>query len=59
MLVAHGVMTRFVTQLFEAAGLAAADATLAAGVFVLQEMRGIHTHGLRRLAREAALAAPF
>lgn len=54
MLVAHGVMTGFVTQLFEAAGLAAADAALAAGVFVLQEMRGIHTHGLRRIERNLA-----
>ena len=38
-----------VRRLFEAAGLAESDAVTAAEGFVLQEMRGVTTHGLLRL----------
>lgn len=54
MVVAQDVMTGFVARLFEAAGLPSGDAALAARVFVLQEMRGVHTHGLRRIERNLA-----
>lgn len=42
-------MRDFVTSLLEAAGMRSDDARLAAGAFVLQEMRGVTTHGLRRV----------
>ena len=42
-------MTDFVTSLLQAAGMSADDARLGAGAFVLQEMRGVTTHGLRRV----------
>ena len=43
-------LTPFVAKLFSTAGLPARDAAEVAGVFVLQEMRGNRTHGLRRIA---------
>jgi len=39
----------FVTSLFSAAGMPDADADVCADAFVLQEVRGVKTHGLRRL----------
>lgn len=42
-------LTRFVGALLVAAGLPKADAALFAGAVVLQEMRGVRTHGLRFL----------
>lgn len=45
----QAIITRYVRQLFVAAGLPARDAQTVAEVFVLQEMRGIKTHGLRRV----------
>jgi len=42
-------LTDFVTSLFHAAGMRPHDARLCAGAFMLQEMRGVTTHGLRRV----------
>src|SRR5215213_42237 len=42
-------LTDFVTSLLEGAGMRPDDARLCADVFVLQEMRGVTTHGLRRV----------
>src|SRR5262245_15135958 len=42
-------LTNFVATLFERSGLRADDARLCADGFVLQEMRGVTTHGLRRV----------
>ena len=39
----------FVAALFRAAGIPEDDAGVCAGAFLLQEMRGVKTHGLRRL----------
>jgi len=39
----------FLESLFRAAGLRDDDAGVCAGAFLLQEMRGVRTHGLRRL----------
>ena len=44
-------LTKFIADLFHSAGMPARDAREIAGVFVLQEMRGNRTHGLRRIAR--------
>lgn len=44
-------ITRYVQQLFVAAGMPARDAQTIAEIFVLQERRGIKTHGLRRVER--------
>jgi LDH2 family malate/lactate/ureidoglycolate dehydrogenase len=42
-------VTAFVASLLERAGMRTDDAALCAGAFVLQEMRGVTTHGLRRV----------
>lgn len=42
-------LRELVVALFQAAGLPAPDAQLCADTFLLQEMRGVTTHGLRRL----------
>jgi LDH2 family malate/lactate/ureidoglycolate dehydrogenase len=42
-------LREFVAGLFRAAGLPDEDARVCADAFVLQEMRGVKTHGLRRL----------
>lgn len=42
-------LERFVQELFMASGLPAVDAELVARMLVLQEMRGVVTHGLRRV----------
>src|SRR3954470_6486424 len=42
-------LTDFVTTLLVGAGLRPDDARLCADTFVLQEMRGVTTHGLRRV----------
>ncbi|HEX5369094.1 MAG TPA: Ldh family oxidoreductase [Dehalococcoidia bacterium] len=47
--VTAGELQDFVTRLFEATGLSARHAQLCAETFVLQEMRGVHHHGLARL----------
>src|SRR5437763_667728 len=44
-------ITKQVRQLFVSAGMPARDAQAVAEIFVLQEMRGIKTHGLRRVER--------
>lgn len=45
-----GVLKTFVQALYRSSGLSEADARLCAEVAVLQEMRGVKTHGLRRVA---------
>ena len=47
--VAPAVLTAFVEELFVAAKLRDADARLCAEIHVLQEMRGVTTHGLRHI----------
>ena len=42
-------LTDFVTSLLQGAGMRADDAKLCAEAFILQEMRGVTTHGLRRV----------
>jgi LDH2 family malate/lactate/ureidoglycolate dehydrogenase len=42
-------LTDFVTSLLQATGMRQDDAHLCAEAFVLQEMRGVTTHGLRRV----------
>src|SRR3954452_21954645 len=42
-------LTGFVASLLEGAGMRQDDARLCADAFVLQEMRGVTTHGLRRV----------
>jgi LDH2 family malate/lactate/ureidoglycolate dehydrogenase len=42
-------LTDFVTSLFQGAGMREDDARLCAEAFILQEMRGVSTHGLRRV----------
>jgi LDH2 family malate/lactate/ureidoglycolate dehydrogenase len=42
-------LREFITALFRAAGVPDEDAGVCAGAFLLQEMRGVKTHGLRRL----------
>lgn len=42
-------LTDFVASLFQATSMREEDASLCAGTFVLQEMRGVTTHGLRRV----------
>lgn len=44
----------FVQALFKAAGMPADDARRVAEIFILQEMRGVRTHGLRRIERNLA-----
>ena len=43
-------LTDFVASLLVAAGMRPHDARICADAFVLQEMRGVTTHGLRRCA---------
>ena len=49
MRISPAVLTRFIERLFTAARLPEADAKLCAETHVLQEMRGITTHGLRHV----------
>src|SRR6185369_15440131 len=45
----HETLTGFVSSLLQATGMRPDDARLCAEAFVLQEMRGVTTHGLRRI----------
>ncbi len=45
------ILRPFVASLFRATGVPAAEAEQAAALFVLQESRGVLTHGLRRVQR--------
>jgi LDH2 family malate/lactate/ureidoglycolate dehydrogenase len=47
--VSAAVLTIFLEELFLAAGLSNHDARLCANIHVLQEMRGVTTHGLRHV----------
>lgn len=49
--VSLSTLTALLEELFIAADLPAADARLCAEVFLLQEMRGVITHGLRHVSR--------
>ena len=45
----HERLQRFIAPLFEAAGVPPNDALVTAEAFVLQEMRGVRSHGLSRI----------
>src|SRR5580658_8408672 len=47
--VSSAAITAFVERLFLEAGLIAVDAKLCADIHVLQELRGVTTHGLRHI----------
>ena len=46
-IVSPQALTAFVTELFTAGGLPAADAALVAKVLVWSNLRGVDSHGLR------------